>query len=44
MSVSDPDSQSRRQAIRRKNRVTLAVLVGFAVLVYVIFLARVGGL
>lgn len=44
MSVSDPDSQSRRQAIRRKNRVTLAVLVGIAVLIYVIFLVRAGGL
>lgn len=44
MSVSEPDSNPRRTAIRRKNRVTLAVLVGFAVLVYVIFLARVGGL
>ena len=44
MSVSDSDSQSRRRAIRRKNRVTLAVLVGIAVLIYVIFLVRAGGL
>ena len=44
VSVRDSYSQSRRRAIRRKNRVTLAVLVGLAVIIYVIFLVRAGGL
>ncbi|MGE0256625.1 MAG: hypothetical protein AB7N54_11390 [Alphaproteobacteria bacterium] len=42
--MSEPDSNPRRTAIRRKNRVTLAVLVGIAVLIYVVFIVRAGGL